>query len=294
VGARSAIPEILDLFEAFEVSATWATVGFLFAKTRQELRGLSPTIQPEYIDPALSPYQEPVGEGEATDPLHFAPSLIESIAQRRRQEVGSHTFSHYYCLEEGQTLEAFRADLESAKAIADRRGIQLRSIVFPRNQFQPNYAGLLVEAGFVCYRGTERGWMYRPRATKGQKPHVRALRLLDSYLSLSGANLIRWDDLIEESGLCNVGSSRFLRPYVPHSRHLDPLRLGRIVTAIEAAAASRQIFHLWWHPHNFGVHTDENLAFLRAVLEAYAHCRGSCGMRSLAMADVAQIASASK
>jgi len=36
LGARKAIPWILDLFEEFDVAATWATVGFLFAKPRSE------------------------------------------------------------------------------------------------------------------------------------------------------------------------------------------------------------------------------------------------------------------
>ena len=44
---------------------------------------------------------------EADDPLHYAPSLIDDILRRRRQELATHTFSHCYCLEEGQTEEAF-------------------------------------------------------------------------------------------------------------------------------------------------------------------------------------------
>ena len=32
LGAREAIPQMLDLFEEFGVAATWATVGFLFRK----------------------------------------------------------------------------------------------------------------------------------------------------------------------------------------------------------------------------------------------------------------------
>jgi hypothetical protein len=59
---------------------------------------------------------------------------------------------------------------------------------------------------------------------------------------------------------------------------------------MRTAAVSNRILHLNWHPHNFGVHTEENIAFLRRVFEAYARYRDSHGMRSLAMADVAAIA----
>ena len=38
LGAREAIPRMLDLFEEFGVAATWATVGFLFAKNRDGTR----------------------------------------------------------------------------------------------------------------------------------------------------------------------------------------------------------------------------------------------------------------
>ena len=41
LGAREAVPRMLELFERFEFGATWATVGFLFASTRDELERLS-------------------------------------------------------------------------------------------------------------------------------------------------------------------------------------------------------------------------------------------------------------
>jgi hypothetical protein len=34
LGARTAIPKLLQLFEEFEIAATWATVGMLFANSR--------------------------------------------------------------------------------------------------------------------------------------------------------------------------------------------------------------------------------------------------------------------
>ena len=287
LGARAAIPQMLDLFEEFGIAATWATVGFLFATSRQELDDLAPPTRPAYQKPNLSPYRETIGHSEADDPLHFAPSLIEAIRRRPRQEIGSHTFSHYYCLEEGQTRTAFEADLASAVAIAHRRGMRLRSIVLPRNQFNRAYADVLTGVGFTCYRGNEEGWMYRADAGDASKQVTRrAARLLDAYLNLTGSNLTHWKEVRQPNGLYNVRSSRFLRPYSPRLRHLDPLRLRRITQGIRAAATTRAIFHLWWHPHNVGTSVDENLAFLRRALETFADCRTRYGMRSLSMAEV--------
>jgi hypothetical protein len=68
---------------------------------------------------------------------------------------------------------------------------------------------------------------------------------------------------------------------------LEGLRLHRITSALRHAATERRLFHLWWHPHNFGLDTDRNLAFLRRILEAYRDCHHRYGMESLTMADAA-------
>jgi peptidoglycan/xylan/chitin deacetylase (PgdA/CDA1 family) len=290
LGVRAAIPRMLDLFEGFDIAATWATVGLLFARSRDELLRYQPEILPSYADPRLSPYQEPLGEGEADDPLHFAPSLIEIIRKHPRQEIATHTYSHFYCLEPGAQRAAFKADLDSAMAIAAAHGVRPRSIVFPRNQFNPAYADLLLGAGISCYRGTEHHAIYCPAPVIDyNRAYRRGGRLLDTYLGLSGANVTAWRDVPQASGLCDVPASRFLRPVSRRLRHLEPLRLRRISRGIEQAAMSEGIYHLWWHPHNVGINVDDNIRFLRQVLEAFARCRKRHGMRSLNMAEVAAL-----
>jgi peptidoglycan/xylan/chitin deacetylase (PgdA/CDA1 family) len=291
LGARKAIPLILDLFEEFGIAATWATVGFLFAESRREREEFSPAIRPQYVDTRLDPYSEPTGENEDDDPLHYAASLIAQIAKRSKQEIATHTFSHYYCQEPGETREAFAADLASAVAIAQCRGINARSIVFPRNQFRPGYEDLLKEAGVACYRGNEPHWMYRSRPRSQETLAVRAPRLLDHYVSLSGSKVVRWDEILQPNGLCDIRSSMFLRPYSTQRKSFESIRFRRIAGGIRAAAEQRGIFHLWWHPHNFGANTNENLDFLRSVLEVFASCRQTHGMKSLNMAEVASFVS---
>jgi peptidoglycan/xylan/chitin deacetylase (PgdA/CDA1 family) len=291
LGARKAIPQILDLFQEFEIAATWATVGFLFAKSRREREDFSPAIVPHYLDGRLDPYVEPTGETEDDDPLHYAPSLISQIAKRSRQEIATHTFSHYYCQEPGETRDAFAADLSSAVAIAQHHGINLRSIVFPRNQFRNGYEDVLKQAGIVCYRGNEPHWMYQSRPRSKETLAIRAPRLLDHYVSVSGSKLVGWDEILQSNGLCDIRSSMFLRPYSTGRKSLESIRLRRINNGIRAAAEERAIFHLWWHPHNFGVNTTENLNFLRSILEVFSHCRETYGMKSLSMIDVASLVS---
>jgi hypothetical protein len=291
VGVRRVVPEMLHVFEEFEVAATWATVGFLFARSRAELQQFSPVVPPSYLDPTLSPYEEEVGEGEDDDPLHYAPSLIAAIRDTPRQEIGTHTFSHYYCQEPGQDREQFRADLASASAIARQYGIELRSIVFPRNQHNAEYDDVLWPAGIRCFRGNTPGWMYSATLLKdGKGPLMRGGRLLNAYMPLSGLRTSRWDTLVQPNGLCNLPASLFLKPYSPRLRQLEPLRVQRIAALIHRAAVSREIVHLYCHPHNFGDHLEGNMSTLRAILGTFARYRESHGMRSLSMGGVAEIA----
>jgi peptidoglycan/xylan/chitin deacetylase (PgdA/CDA1 family) len=290
LGAREAIPRMLDLFEEFGVAATWATVGFLFAKNRREREEFSPSVRPVYKNPKLDAYAETTGDNEDDDPMHYASSLIARIAKTPKQEIATHTYSHYYCQESGETREAFAADIASAVAIGRHYGFDIRSIVFPRNQFRAGYESVLKDAGITCYRGNEPNWMYRPRPRDEETLAVRAPRLLDGYISLSGPKFIRWEEITQSSGIHDVRASMFLRPYSTQRKSLEPVRLRRIAGGIRAAAKNRGIFHLWWHPHNFGKNIAENIEFLRNVLKVFAEQRQVHGMQSLTMIDAASLA----
>lgn len=290
LGARAVIPRILDLFEEYDVAATWATVGFLFASSRSEIERFSPRLRPRYARAELSPYGERIGDTEEADPLHLAGSLVDRIVVTPRQEVASHTFSHYYCLEVGADAESFRSDLESALAIARHKGVELTTLVFPGNQFNPDFLGVVSELGFRCYRGDQRSWIYRPRQRGAQPLWLRVARLADSYVNLIGHSVVGWDEVIDSNGLANVPAGRFLRPYAPALARLEPLRRRRIERQMEEAARSRRIFHIWWHPHNFGRDQEENLSMLRAILSKFATLRDRYGMQSLTMCDVAELA----
>jgi peptidoglycan/xylan/chitin deacetylase (PgdA/CDA1 family) len=292
VGARATIPRLLGLFEEFEVAATWATVGFLFAASRTELDRYRPAVVPNYFDRSLDPYKEIIGDGETDDPLHYAAGLVNLIGSQPRQEIASHTYSHYCCLEPGHDLASFRADLASAVAIAKSRGVELRSLVFPRHQFNPDYAEAIAEAGFTCCRTNASGWIYRESdESRYRRADIRAGRLLDTYVEVTGSQITRWDGIEFAGSLCCLPASQFLRPYTPRLRPFEPLRLRRITSGLRRAATEQSVFHLWWHPHNFGLHTDENLAFLRRIFEEFQRCRDSYGMRSLSMAEAAEVAS---
>lgn len=290
LGVRTSLPRLLDVFEEFGIGATWATVGALFASCREELAQYVPSVLPCYDDPCPGAFVFPPGHDEHDDPLHYGLSLIEMIRERPRHEIGLHTFSHYYCLEQGQTRATFQADLASAIAIARAHGVSPRSFVFPRHQVNLTYLDLLVDAGLTAYRGTEQAWMDQPAAEGSYRSWRRRLnRMVDTYADLSGDNVTPWAAVSEPNRLCNIPSSCFLRPYNRRLRRLEPLRFRRISDGLLAAARSNGIYHLWWHCYNFGVDTDENLAFLRRLLTVFADCHQRYGMQSWTMGQIAEM-----
>lgn len=284
LGARDAVPRMLELFVGRDIRATWATVGFLFCETKDELMAALPVERPTYINPRLSNYTylDEVGKDERSDPYYFAASLVDAICKTPGQELGTHTMSHYYCLEDGQTLTAFEADLVAAKALADLRGVSIKSIVFPRNQFSPAHLKICARQGITHYRGNPDGWAYRTAKGSEQTPAKRALRLIDAYSGVLGAQTF----VPGHNGLVDVPASRFLRPCAGKLAAFHPLHLAAIKRGMTEAAKAGRGYHLWWHPHNFGRNLDANMDGLRLIIDHYAVLRDRYGMTSMAMGDV--------
>lgn len=287
------VPNMLDLFREYGVKTTFATVGLLFAKDKAEMEKYSPSVRPSYTDKNLSPYTDGfklVGKDSDTDPYHYALPLIELIRdQYPEHEIGTHTFSHYYCQEGGQTVEEFRADLASAMDIATSKGIALYSLVFPRNQFNPEYLEICKEMGILAYRGNEKAWYYAPDGKEDTTLKKKIYRTLDCYVNISGHNSYNLADLVTEMPY-NIPSSRFFRPFISKGgRFLEYLKLRRIRKSMTYAAKNKLLYHLWWHPHNFGQHTARNMGTLKAVLEHYKKLNLQYGFKSATMLETARL-----
>lgn len=285
LGARRAIPRMLDLFAQHGIAATWATVGFVFCRNRDELMESlpPPALRPSYSSPKLSSYAylNEVGTNEQTDPFYFGASLIEKIRQTPNQEIATHTLSHYYCLEDGQTLEHFKADLETAIAVADRNGIALRSIVFPRNQYDLEHVEICRRLGISRFRGTPRQWVYQAAPGADQTPLRRAIRLFDAHTDALGDKSFAAPD----TDAANVPASQFLRPCSGKLAVFHPLHRRALRRGMSRAARTGRSYHLWWHPHNLGRDLKDNLRSLEDILSHYKYLRDEYGMSSHTMGE---------
>ncbi|MFD1360703.1 polysaccharide deacetylase family protein [Lentibacillus salinarum] len=287
-GAHEAVLTILEKFHAHQIHATWAIVGMMYFNNVNELTKSIPEQKPTYIQKYLSPYvylaANPINDHDNC--LFFAPYLIEKIQSTPKQEMATHTFSHYYTLEKGQTKEQFRTDLQLAMEISKANGSDVKSIVFPRNQINQDYLKACRKLGLLTYRGNEESWVYRLRSNERRRYLKRGLRFLDRYVNLFGHQTYTLPEVNNDMPM-NIKSSRFLTPYSRRLKLLEGLRLHRIKMDMKHAAKKGEIYHLWWHPHNFGIDTKRNIKFLEELLEYFWFLKKTYAFRSRTMGELA-------
>jgi hypothetical protein len=288
---QQVIPRLLESFSNYGVKATFATVGLLFAKDKSEIKQYAPKNIPNYIDSNLSPYHNnfaEVGDMGKDDPYHFALDLIKLIQDQPQHEISTHTFSHFYCLEKGQTKTDFEDDIKAAIAIAEKEGITIESIVFPRNQFNSSYTDILVENGINSFRGNERVWFQSYQSEEETTLLKRIFRTANCYFNLSGHHCYSMRELSSSDLPFDIPSSMFLRPYQVKFSFLKPLQLRRIKRSMTHAAKNGLLYHLWWHPHNFGANMDKNFEMLKEIFDHYKILQDKYGFKSATMASVAK------
>lgn len=281
---RKVIPSVLKLFKDYGIHATWASVGMLFNNNWEEWNNNKPAILPSYSNEILNSYS--YGDSckdHAEIACFFAPELINEISNTEGQEIGTHTFSHYYCLEEGQDVVTFREDLNKAISLAKKYNLELKSLVFPRNQIKESYLSVCKEFGITSVRSNPRSWYWQD--VRSESFLTRISRTADVYFPL-GKKTYKLDELrMDKSGVLEQMASRFLRP-VEFIAILRTLKLKRIKGEMTNAAKNGEVYHLWWHPHNFGNRPEESLIDLKILLAHFKMLNNSYNFQSMNMEEL--------
>lgn len=287
-GAHQVVLSLLEKFTEYGIHATWAIVGMIYFKNVDELTPYFPQHKPSYLNERFSSYHylEHNRIAEKDQDLFFAPYLIKSISSTPKQEIATHTFSHYYCLEEGQTMEQFSEDLQLAQQKSQENGCEIQSIVFPRNQVNNDYLRECKRLGIRSYRGNEASWVYHLQSTERKRYLKRALRLLDRYINIFGHQTFELPKQASIDLPLNIPSSRYLARCSQRLKSVEGLRLKRILNDMTYAAQHGKAYHLWWHPHDFGRNTAENISFLKEILEHFLLLQKTYGFRSRNMNEV--------
>jgi hypothetical protein len=257
------IDRLLALFVEFDVSATWCTLGHLFLESCTAENGVKhPEIVRAHHDwhPQDWFINDPCSNVREA-PVFYGRDLVEKIRDCEvPQEIGSHSFSHIIFSDAGCSAEAARSELVECVRLAREMNIEMSSFVFPRNEI--GHLDIVGELGFTCYRGTEPNWFENERY-----PHQmrRALRLFDVLRAATPPVVL---PELEDSGLWNIPGSAMYFPADGIRRHIPvKRRVKRCIRGLDAAAAEKKIFHLWFHPTNMTDEMDAMFAGLRNILE---------------------------
>lgn len=280
------VSKLLALFKKYDIHCTWAVVGLLGFSDLQTLKNSVKTKRVPYLDSNLSPFPLSKFELEKYNVNSFlGQAEINLIKQHKHQELASHTFSHYYCLEKGVDIENFTHDMTLFKKYILE---EVKSIVFPRNQIKDDCLNICAKEGVVAFRGNQKNKFWKNTSYTNEKLIQKIGRTLDAYIKISKDNLIEWQSLnVKTNGLVNIPASRFFKP-AKYFKLIESLKLSRIKKQMLKSAQTNQIYHLWWHPHNFSTNTAQNFEQLENLLIYFNQLKKDYGYQSLNMNEIAQ------
>jgi hypothetical protein len=198
-------------------------------------------------------------------------------------ELGTHTYSHFYCHEPGQTIDDFDADLRLAKKVAMPFVADLKSLVFPRNHFNAAYLEVCKSHGVLTVRSNPNIWFWN-LATK-ETMVKKAIRSMDAYFAFKSKPTYRLNELPIHQTPFELPASRFFTPWSP-KKILNTLKMRRILLEMTYAAKNKELYHLWWHPHNFGTYPEQCLEELEIILKHFQQLKKQYGFMSLNMNGV--------
>lgn len=284
LAVREVVPELLKLFNRYSIHVTWATVGFITFETKKDLVKHLPIIKPNYENKLLNPYNYliNIGKNEKEDPLHYGYSLFNKILDYPNMEIGSHSFSHFYCLENNHNYDSFDSDTEAMLNRLDFFEIVPKSMIFCRNQYDNRSLNTIKNFGFKYYRGNNNNIIYKSRNTNDENLLLKSIRYVDTYLPLTN-NIATLK--FNQNGLLNSQSSSFLRPYSKLDKYMLNFKLKRIYNSMEFAASNNLGYHLWWHPFNFGNNLKKNLQILENILIHYKSLNYKYDMQSINISE---------
>lgn len=270
---RSNWYRLLDLFEEFDVRATWAIVGHL---------ALSDCDRPHVDHPSGERCCEQSVDGVPPEEVWFGPDLVDAVRSAAvDHEIGSHGFTHWRFDRDGMTESSADSEFaESAAALRDSGGTST-SFVYPVNRV--GHRRQLAQNGFDCYRGPN------PRIASQTTARRRLGKLRDAVAWAGTPPIVT--PSVDEHGLVNVPASLYLYGFEGPARtavttvRRDPV-VAKAKRGIDAAVASDGVFHLWFHPHDF--EGDGEGGRLRPVLEHLRERVESTDLRVETMGDVSR------
>jgi hypothetical protein len=232
---------LVDLFDRYQVPATWLVVAALLDEASARSRPGSKSCW-------------------------YAPDVIERIVGAKVQhEIGSHGGRHIY-FDQASAAEA-QDDLGFAKGVHRAHGLGFDSFVFPRAAV--GHLDIVADNGLRVVRSRDVG-LLRTVNHRGRLA-ARAANFIDQFLPVPPQP--SWPEalgrLIDIPGCMQILGRNGLRRFV-----LPQVTRAKLLIGLERARRTGGTFHLWFHPSNFYYRRDEQLATLAWFLERAAQEAG--------------------
>lgn len=275
---RKAVQWLLDTFDEFRITATWAIVGQLFHE-RYVASDTYPGLT--WLDPYPT-FAELYRKGS---PLLYGADIIEYLLKRgARHEIGFHGYTHKVFDENKLGAEEAEAEILAWLNVAQTKNIRPTTVIFPRNKV--GHLALFQKYGFTCYRGVELAPSFYRWPLLG-----RCFRRSYYYLAALSTPVV-YEEMPTQAGMINLPSSRWLWGF---NRKLDrgldalnlhTLRIHKMVQGVKQAAREKKIIHIWAHPYEF--QTPKDIEKLRYLLKHVAAEIKQGRMQSIGMAELAK------
>lgn len=263
---RAAYAQILSLFQAFDIRATFAFVGALALRVNEREDYLSQLPDGHYEGNSWARHYRAAKRRGNTDGW-FCPDAFDMAAEAGH-EIASHGFSHIP-FDDPQTDPAhLDREMELAVRLARARGVSLKTFVYPRNRVARQ--DILVRHGIGAYRALlppmgkimslVRETNIFEKAQPFSPPHQPGI------VELPAGYFLNW-----QSGL---------RRAIP-----ETISVARWRSILGSAAKTGRVAHLWLHPHNI-ISGPQTLSLLESILIEYRTLRDKGLLASHTQADL--------
>jgi len=254
------IKRLRVLFDLYNIPVTWACVGRLIEDPNNatpayssELSRYFPKINSQTIYSSKTPLND------VDNSFINRPDILIEIQQAKvAHEIATHTYNHMF-FNEVLDKSLIEEDLKAVTNLHSKIKHPAKSIIFPKNQ--ENHFDLIKAAGIENYRGeTVERFGYLPPFFK------KIARQLDAFLPVSPATVLPYTG---PNGLVNIpGTKLFATSHLGFKKHYPVNMLAiKSINGLKRAIRRKEVFHIWWHPFNFGFKTEEHFHALEKVLE---------------------------
>lgn len=269
-GTRNAISQLLALCQRYQISATWVVVGAMFMGGNQRHRWL----RDEQFDDV------PVGDC-FSQPRWYAEDILKQLREATpEQDIGCHTLTHMFVQDSDESREKFDLELERSAELFEELGLPpATSFIFPKHYMA--HFDLLAKHRFRCYRGPESGWFERLPTR-----HAKAAgRLFSARIRQTPSVTYPY---LNDDGLWVIPSSQFYPSFRSVGKRVSVRdRVAKGIKGLNRAAKRKGVYHLWTHPFNLGVRTEELLSGFEEIFGHARKLEERGDLKNLSMASLA-------